>query len=282
MPDITLPAGTIHYQDSGPSDGPVIVFVHGLLVDGSLWRSVVAALSDEFRCVVPTLPMGAHITPMRERSAATPLGVADVLAGFLDALDVHDVTLVANDTGGAITQLLLTRRPDRVGRVVLTNCDSHDNWLPPDFTNLQRLAKIGLLGPLLAMGYRVPAIRDSQLGFGLLHKRPIPTDILEAWTRPVLASRGVRRDVSDFTRHIDNQLTLDAAARLSEFTGPALIAWAPGDRVFPMRYAERLRDAFTKATLVTVADSGSFVPLDQPDELAHRIREFIRSSASHP
>jgi pimeloyl-ACP methyl ester carboxylesterase len=278
MPDITLPAGTIHYQDSGPSDGPIIVFVHGLLVDSSIWRSVVAGLSDEFRCVAPTLPMGAHPTPMRERSATTPLGVADVLAGFLDALDLHDVTLVANDTGGAITQLLLTRRPERVGRVVLTNCDSHDNWLPPDFANLQRLAKIRLLGPVLAMTYRIPAIRDSRLGFGLLHKRPIPTDILQAWTRPVLASRGVRRDVTAFTRHIDNRLTQQAATRLSEFTGPALIAWAPGDRVFPMRYAERLRDAFTNATLVTVADSGSFIPLDQPNELAHLVGEFIRSS----
>ena len=278
MPEVALPAGTIHYQDSGPSDGRVIVFVHGLLVDSSIWRSVVAGLSGGFRCVAPTLPMGAHLTPMRERSAATPLGVADVLAGFLDALDLHDVTLVANDTGGAITQLLLTRRPERIGRVVLTNCDSHDNWLPPDFANLQRLAKIRLLGPVLAMTYRIPAIRDSRLGFGLLHKRPIPTDILQAWTRPVLASRGVRRDVTAFTRHIDNRLTQQAATRLSEFTGPALIAWAPGDRVFPMRYAERLRDAFTNATLVTVADSGSFIPLDQPNELAHLVGEFIRSS----
>jgi pimeloyl-ACP methyl ester carboxylesterase len=279
MPDINLPACTIHYQESGPSDGPAIVFVHGLLVDGSIWRSVVAGLSDELRCVVPTLPMGSHITPMRERSAATPLGVAEVLADFLDALDLHDVTLVANDMGGAITQLLLTRRPERVGRVVLTNCDSHDNWLPPDFKHLQRMAKIGLLGPVLAMTYRMPAIRDSRIGFGLLHKRPIPADILDAWTRPVLASRGVRRDVNDFTRHIDNRLTLDAATRLSEFTGPALIAWAPGDRVFPMRYAERLRDAFTKATLITVADSGSFIPLDQPGELARLVRDFIGSAA---
>ena len=163
--------------------------------------------------------------------------------------------------------------------MVLTNCDSHDNWLPPDFRNLQRVAKIGLLGPVLAMTYRIPAIRDSRLGFGLLHKRPIPTDILQAWTRPALASRGVRRDVSDFTRHIDNRLTLDAATRLAEFTGPALIAWAPGDRVFPMRYAERLRDAFTKATLVTVPDSGSFIPLDQPGELARLVRNFIGSAA---
>jgi len=279
MAIIDLPVGTIHYEDSGPPEGPVIVFVHGLLVDGSIWRSVVQQLSGQFRCVVPTLPMGAHITPMRERSAAAPVGVADVLADVLDRLDLHDVTLVANDTGGAITQLLLTRRPERVGRVVLTNCDSHDNWLPPDFKNLQLTAKAGLLGPVLAMTYRVPAIRDSKLGFGLLHKRPIPADILDAWTRPVLTTRGVRRDVNDFTRHIDNRLTLDAATRLSEFPGPALIAWAPGDRVFPMRYAERLRDAFTKATLVTVADSGSFIPLDQPDELARLIGEFIGSSA---
>jgi len=274
MPTIELPVGTIHYQDSGPTDGPVIVFVHGLLVDGSIWRSVAAGLSDGFRCVVPTLPMGAHITPMRDRAAATPLGIADLLADFLENLELDDVTLVANDTGGAITQLLLTRRPQRVGRVVLTNCDSHDNWLPPDFKNLQRVAKVGLLGPVLALTYRIPAIRDSRAGFGLLHKRPIPADILESWTRPVLTTRGVRRDVTEFTRNIDSRLTLDAATRLSTFSGPALLAWAPGDRVFPMRYAERLRDDFADATLVTVPDSGSFIPLDQPGELARLVREF--------
>jgi pimeloyl-ACP methyl ester carboxylesterase len=274
MPTIELPVGTIHYQDSGPTDGPVIVFVHGLLVDGSIWRSVAAGLSDGFRCVVPTLPMGAHITPMRDRAAATPLGIADLLADFLENLELDDVTLVANDTGGAITQLLLTRRPQRVGRVVLTNCDSHDNWLPPDFKNLQRVAKVGLLGPVLALTYRIPAIRDSRAGFGLLHKRPIPADILESWTRPVLTTRGVRRDVTEFTRNIDSRLTLDAATRLSTFSGPALIAWAPGDRVFPMRYAERLRDDFADATLVTVPDSGSFIPLDQPGELARLVRDF--------
>ncbi|HME49295.1 alpha/beta hydrolase [Mycobacterium sp.] len=279
MATIDLPVGTIYYEDSGPPDGPVIVFVHGLLVDGSIWRSVVTQLSGQFRCVVPTLPMGAHITPMRDRAAATPLGVADVLADVLDRLDLHDVTLVANDTGGAISQLLLTRRPQRVGRIVLTNCDSHDNWLPPDFKNLQRAARARLLGPVLALTYRVPAIRDSRLGFGLLHKRPIPAELISGWTRPVLTSRGVRRDVTDFTRHIDNRLTLDAATRLSGFGGPALIAWAPGDRVFPMRYAERLRDAFTKATLVTVQDSGSFIPLDQPGELARLVRDFIGSSS---
>jgi len=274
MPTIELPVGTIHYQDSGPTDGPVIVFVHGLLVDGSIWRSVAAGLSDGFRCVVPTLPMGAHITPMRDRAAATPLGIADLLADFLENLELDDVTLVANDTGGAITQLLLTRRPQRVGRVVLTNCDSHDNWLPPDFKNLQRVAKVGLLGPVLALTYRIPAIRDSRAGFGLLHKRPIPADILESWTRPVLTTRGVRRDVTEFTRNIDSRLTLDAATRLSTFSGPALLAWAPGDRVFPMRYAERLRDDFADATLVTVPDSGSFIPLDQPGELARLVRDF--------
>jgi pimeloyl-ACP methyl ester carboxylesterase len=274
MPTIELPVGTIHYQDSGPTDGPVIVFVHGLLVDGSIWRSVAAGLSDGFRCVVPTLPMGAHITPMRDRAAATPLGIADLLADFLENLELDDVTLVANDTGGAITQLLLTRRPQRVGRVVLTNCDSHDNWLPPDFKNLQRVAKVGLLGPVLALTYRIPAIRDSRAGFGLLHKRPIPADILESWTRPVLTTRGVRRDVTEFTRNIDSRLTLDAATRLSLFSGPAMIAWAPGDRVFPMRYAERLRDDFADATLVTVPDSGSFIPLDQPGELARLVRDF--------
>ena len=158
-----LTAGTIEYEDAG--SGPVIVFVHGLLVDGSLWRKVVPRL-DGFRCVVPTLPLGSHREPMRDRGALTPIGIADLLAEFLERLELTDVTIVANDTGGAITQLLLTRRPERIARVVLTPCDAFENFLPPAFRPLQWLAKARLLGPVL-LGARIRAIRPSPLAYGL-------------------------------------------------------------------------------------------------------------------
>src|SRR3954447_3844368 len=162
---LDLTAATIDYDDTG-GNGPVVLFVHGLLVDGSLWRKVVAPL-EGFRCIVPTLPLGSHRVPARDRSALTPIGVADMLAELMERLELTDVTIVANDTGGAITQLLLTRRPERVARVVLTPCDAFENFLPPAFKPLQWLAKARLLSPFL-QGARIRALRSSPLAYGLL------------------------------------------------------------------------------------------------------------------
>src|SRR5437764_6301531 len=197
---LDLTAATIDYEDTG-GPGPVVLFVHGLLVDGTLWRKVVERL-DGSRCIVPTLPLGSHRTPVRDRSALTPIGVADMLAELMERLELTDVTIVANDTGGAITQLLLTRRPERVGRVVFTPCDAFEDFPPRAFRPLTWLAKAHLLGPFL-QGARIPAMRRSPLAYGVLTKRPVPADVLEGWVRPALSSRGVRADVTHFTAAID-------------------------------------------------------------------------------
>ena len=271
---LDLTAGKIEYDDTG-GEGPVVVFVHGLLVDGTLWRKVVARL-DGFRCIVPTLPLGSHRIPVRDRAALTPLGVADLLAEFLDRLELEDVTIVANDTGGAITQLLLTHRPERVGRVVLTPCDAFENFLPPAFRPLQWAAKARLLAPsLLAM--RIRALRSTPLAYGLLSKRPIPADVLAGWVAPALADRRVRGDAQHFTRQIDKRLTLDAAARLGAFDRPVLLAWAAEDRFFKIAFAERLAAVFPDARVEPVADSWTFVSEDQPEVLAELIAGFAGS-----
>jgi pimeloyl-ACP methyl ester carboxylesterase len=271
---LDLTAATIDYDDTG-GDGPVVLFVHGLLVDGSLWRKVVARL-DGFRCIVPTLPLGSHRVPARDRSALTPIGVADMLAELMERLELTDVTIVANDTGGAITQLLLTRRPERVARVVLTPCDAFENFLPPAFKPLQWLAKARLLGPAL-LPMRIRAIRPTPLAYGMLTKRRVPDEVLERWVRPALSSRGVRGDVQYFTRHIDKRLTLDAAAKLGAFDRPVLLAWSAEDRFFKIAFAKRLAAVFPNARLEPVADAYTFLSEDQPEVLAGLISEFAGS-----
>jgi pimeloyl-ACP methyl ester carboxylesterase len=275
---LDLTAGTIEYEDTGGS-GPVLVFVHGLLVDGSLWRKVVSRL-DGHRCVVPTLPLGSHREPMRDRSALTPNGVADLIAEFMERLELTDVTIVANDTGGAITQLLLTRRPERVARVVLTPCDAFENFLPPAFKPLQWMAKARLLGASL-QAMRIKPLRGTPLAYGLLTKRPIPAEVLEGWVRPALNSRGVRGDVTYFTRHIDKNLTLDAAAKLGSFDRPVLLAWAAEDRFFKIAFAERLAAVFPDARVEPIADAYTFVSEDQPEVLAKLIGEFVGASGDN-
>jgi pimeloyl-ACP methyl ester carboxylesterase len=275
---LDLNAATIDHEDTG-GDGPVLLFVHGLLVDGTLWRKVVTRL-DGFRCVVPTLPLGSHRTPVHDRSALTPVGVADLLGEFMERLELTDVTVIANDTGGAITQLLLTRRPERVARVVLTPCDAFENFLPPAFRPLQWLAKARLLAPFL-LGAHVKALRPSPLAYGLLTKRPVPAEVLEGWVRPALSSRGVRGDVQYFTRHIDKRLTLDAAAKLGDFDRPVLLAWSAEDRFFKQSFAERLAAVFPDARLESIPDAFTFLPEDQPDVLARLIAEFAGGSGDN-
>jgi pimeloyl-ACP methyl ester carboxylesterase len=273
---LDLTAGTIDYEDTGGA-GPTVLFVHGLLVDGTLWRKVVTRL-DGLRCVVPTLPLGSHRVPARDRSALTPIGVADLIAEFMERLELTDVTIVANDTGGAITQLLLTRRPERIARVVLTPCDAFENFLPPAFRPLQWLAKVRLLGSAL-LPLHIRALRPTPLAYGLLTKRPVPAEILEGWVRPALSDRRIRGDVQHFTRHIDKRLTLDAAAKLGDFDRPVLLAWSAEDRFFKIAFAERLAAVFPDARVEPVADAYTFLPEDQPDVLAGLIAEFARSDA---
>jgi pimeloyl-ACP methyl ester carboxylesterase len=275
---VELNAATLDVQDTG-GDGPTILFVHGLLVDGTLWRKVVAGL-DGFRCVVPTLPLGSHRTPVRDRSALTPIGVADLIAELMDRMELTDVTIVANDTGGALTQLLLTRRPERVARVVLTPCDAFENFLPPAFRPLQWLAKARLLGPML-LGAHIRALRPTPLAYGLLTKRPVPAEVLEGWVRPALSDRGVRGDVQYFTRHIDKRLTLDAAPKLASFDKPVLLAWAAEDRFFKLAFAERLAAVFPDARLEPIADAFTFVSEDQPEVLAELIAGFVGPSGDN-
>jgi len=273
---IELPQGTIRYRDSG--SGSPIVFVHGLLVDGLLWRKVTPLLEGEFRCIVPDWPLGSHRIPLAPSADCSPRGMAHLIADFLESQGLEEVTLVANDTGGAIAQLLVTERPERIGRLVLTPCDTYENFLPPMFKPLQWLARVPSALRLAAQPMRSAMVRRSPLGFGLLVKRPIPDEITWGWIEPSLIDRDVRRDVIGLLRGIDSRDTLAAAEKLRDFHRPTLLAWAREDIVFKLRFAERLAGDIPNARLELIEDSRSFVPEDQPERLAELIGAFVREA----
>jgi pimeloyl-ACP methyl ester carboxylesterase len=204
--------------------------------------------------------------------------MAHLIADFLEAMELEEVTLIANDTGGAIAQLLVTERPDRVGRLVLTPCDCYENFLPPDFRPLQWAARVPGALTAFAQPMRLAAVRRSRLGFGLLTKRPIPDEITWGWLEPSLGDPAIRRDVIGLLRGIDKRDTLAAAEKLRGFDRPTLLAWAREDVVFKLRFAERLAGEFPHARLELIGDSRSFVPEDQPERLAELIGEFVRES----
>ena len=279
--EIALRGGAIRYHDVG--SGPVVVFVHGALVDATLWSRVVPLLvAAGLRCVTPTWPLGSHRVPVPEMDLSPP-GMASVIDEFLAALDLHDVTLVGNDTGGGLVQILLARQPERVGRVVLTPSDSFEAFFPPRFAFLPVLARIpGALAAFAGPAARFPAVNRLPIGFSALAKHPLDDALLRRWMRPAATDRRVRADAARFLRGVDRRHTLAAAQRFGEVEQPVLLAWSVEDRVFPIALAHRLEAAFANARLAPVEDSFCFVPQDRPDRLAELIREFLRDERDAP
>jgi pimeloyl-ACP methyl ester carboxylesterase len=269
---VALDQGTIHYREQGQGDP--LVFVHGLLVDGRLWREVSTRLAPTHRCIVPDWPLGSHRTALAPGADRSPRGIAHLIADFLDALELGDVTIVANDTGGAISQILASERPERLRGLVLTNCDCLENFLPPMLRPLQWLAHVPGAWALIARQLRLAAIRRSRLGFGMLSHRPLPDDLTAAWVAP-LRDPGVRADLVATLKAIDKRDTLAAAERLHERPLPTLLAWAPDDLMFPLRYATRLAAMIPGSRLEQIPDSRAFVPHDQPERLAELIAAFV-------
>jgi pimeloyl-ACP methyl ester carboxylesterase len=265
----------IPFRDTG-GDGPPVLFLHGLLVDGSLWDAVVDRL-PEHRCLVPELPLGSHTAPFPDRSRLTPAGVVELIVGLLDELGLGEVTLVGSDTGGALAQLLVARHPERVSRLILTPCDAFETFPPPLFKLLFVLGRsaaglnFGIQPLRLRFGRRLP------IAYGKLTKRGTDAQ-MKRWIAPALRSRGIRRDTAHFIRHSGPSVTLEAALKLPSFEKPVTILWPPGDPAFPFSLAQRLAQVFPRAELVEVADSLAFVAIDRPDELVKAIQSPQASS----
>jgi pimeloyl-ACP methyl ester carboxylesterase len=272
---IELSAGTIEYEDTGGA-GPAIVLLAGLMMDASLWEDVIAGLSPDHRCIAPTLPMGAHRHAMHADADLSPRGLARLVSELLDRLDLHDVTLVGNDTGGALVQLLACDGATRVSRIVLVSCDAFDNF-PPGLTG-RTLVLTGRLSPtlfgLFMQQMRLRPLRRLPLAFGWLTMRG---DAATArWIKPVLEQREIRRDTVRVLRAIAAQrdLLLETAQRLPSFERPALVVWASQDRVMPPEHGRRLAQLLPQGRLVEIPDSYTLIPLDQPARLAEAIQQF--------
>ena len=273
MPVIELPSGPIAYEDTG-GDGPVLVFGHGLLMDGRQWRKVIPLLPG-YRCITPTLPMGAHTAPMRPDADLTEQGVAGILADFLDALDLKDVTLVLNDWGGG--QFLITDGRDaRIGRLVLASCTAFDNYPPAPARPAAALCRLPGGGRLLTKMFGTRFFRHSRLAYGALSKAGLPDGLFDEWFRPAVENAAVRRDLVKFaTGAPPRRRLLELSERLRTFTRPVLVLWAREDRMMPLDHADRLAALFPDATKMIVDDSWTLIPEDQPEVMAGALREFV-------
>lgn len=268
--EIDLPAGRIRYREAG--EGKPIVFVHGYLVDGRLWDGVVDRLSDRFRCIAPDWPIGSQRIAMKPDADLSPSGMATIIDSFLAEKGLEDVTIVGNDSGGAMSQVLVTTHPERVGRLVLTNCDTHENFPPGIFRTLVRIARLPGAMAVINAPFRVGAV--ARAAFRPFAKTRVPDELIASWMEPGQHDPDVKRDLKKVTIGMDNRYTLAAAEKLRGSDLPILLTWAPDDRFFPLRYAQRLAAEAGNARIVEIPDSKTFVSIDQPQRLAEEIAAF--------
>jgi pimeloyl-ACP methyl ester carboxylesterase len=269
--EIQLSAGKIRYREAG--EGKPIVFVHGFLVDGRLWDGVVDRLSDRCRCLAPDWPLGAQQVPMNPDADLSPPGIARLIAEFIERLELDDVTIVGNDSGGAMSQVLVTSHPERISRLALTNCDTHENFPPGIFKAMPPLAKLPGGMVLLSAPFRIGAV--ARQAFAPFARTKIPPDLIASWMHPATADRGVMHDAKKVTAGMNKRHTLAAAEKLRGSQLPIRLLWAPGDKFFPIRYAERLASEAGNAEIVEIPGAKTFVPLDQPQRVADEIASFV-------
>lgn len=270
---VSLGAGDIRYGVAG--EGPPVVFLHPLLASALHWRKVVPPVAAAgLRCYTPTLPLGAHDIPMRPEADLSPLAMAELAAEFIQAMHVGPVTLVGNDSGGALTQIIAARHPELIERAVLTSCDAFEDFFPPTFRYLSWGVRVPGFAVAVGQSLRVRALRHTPLTFGWLAKHKIDHAVIDAYARPFLADAAIRRDVVKFIRGVDRRITCDAAEQLRTFDKPVLLAWAREDKVFSPSLARRLAALLPDARIAWIDDSYAFTPEDQPEVLARLIVDF--------
>lgn len=275
--EVSLPQGRLRYFCRG--EGPPLVFAHGWLANANLWRKVVELLVDRFKCIVLDLPFGAHRVAMDPQADLSPAGCGDLISCALTALELSEVTLIGNDSGGAYSQIAVASNPGRIARLVLNSCETPYSEFPPaPFDGLPAMAKDpNALGQLFE-ALRDRAIRATPPAFGLLVKHFLDGIVSDSYALPSIEDHTILLDTAKVMSSASTEVVQTAGRRLiAEFERPVLLAWSPEDRVFAPADAQRYSEALIDARIVLIEDAYSFTPEDQPGRLAEEIVRFARA-----
>ena len=272
--------GPLAWQSSGT--GPVLVFYAGALANHDLWRDVITPLKDHYRCVAVDLPLGAHPWPLHQGADRSAASLAGLIPDSLELLDVRDATVVVNDTAGGLVLLsLASGHPalGRIGRLVLTNCESYDQF-PPD--SLKKASSMSRVFPRLireAIRLQIRLQRRSRAArrrsLGSVAATGVDRERIESFSGPGIRDRRVVGDLVAAMAGFRPQLLVDAAAEIPRFDRPVLLIWGEECGFFPMPYARRLASDFPSATLVPVPGAKTWVPVDNPAAVAEAIAQFV-------
>ena len=262
--EVVLPQGRIRYREAGA--GEPILFLHGFMTNGNLWRKVVPGLAGEFRCITPDWPLGSHTPPMTADADLSPHGLVKLVVDFLDETGIDTATVVGIDVGGTLCQMVTAEHPDRVSRMVLLPSGA---FSPLVFHYLRPAPD----------GTAMRSERTLPAAFGWAAKRPIDVVAADTYVYPFMAIEGVRRDAMKVVAGLSG---IDAAAltdRARSYRRPVLIAWPEEDRLYPFQRAVELSTAFPDAKLEPVDDSYTYIPEDQytyiPEDQPERLISLI-------
>ena len=273
MPSTEVSAGTIGYQETG--EGAPLVMVGGLAMNGRLWDGVAAELAPTHRCLMPTMPFGAHVEPMRPDADLSLRGMARIVAEFIESLGLEGVTLCFNDWSGAQV-MVADGLLDRVSALVLASCETEGNY-PPGLAGRAAALSAKLPGGLSLMRQTllVSWLRRLPLVYGQMSKRGVPDELMREWLEP-LRRPEIRRDVRKYIGDVgQGKRDMKAAtAALGGFDRPVLVVWDSEGAMMPNDEGRKLAADFADARFVEIADSYTLIPIDQPQELAAAIRDF--------
>lgn len=273
---VTLSQGVIAYRERG--HGIPVLFVHGGLANADLWRGVVPVLADRggYRLIAPDWPLGSHRRPLSPGADVTPPGIVRIIAEFLDALGLDRVVLVANDAGGAISEMFAAAHPERIDRLVLTSCDQYLQFPPRYLKPVRWLSFVPGLADPIARSFRHRAVHGPF--FRSIARTPLPPEIQGSYLEPMLTDRRVRYELVRFFRGTRPRHTLHAARALRGFKPPTLVLWGGSDLWFSRRGGRRLARTVADGRFDLIPRARTFVPEDAPGELAERIDAFLQAT----
>jgi pimeloyl-ACP methyl ester carboxylesterase len=271
--EVRTGSGPVSYVDTGGPGRPVL-FVHGVGTSSYLWRNVIGQLDGERRCVAFDLPLHGYTPAAADQDFTLP-GLARFVADCCDALELTDFDMVANDTGGAITQVFAAGHPERLHTLTLTNCEAHDNVPPKALLPAVLLARMGLLARLAPrlMPHDNPRTAKRMYGRTYQDITKLPEDIARVWLEAQTGTAEAARQSQRLLTSLHARDLLAAEPALRRLQVPTLIVWGTGDIFFRPKWAYWLRDTIPGATEVVEIDKGR---LFFPDERAAELTVALR------
>ncbi|GKU80099.1 alpha/beta fold hydrolase [Paenibacillus sp. L3-i20] len=278
MKEAQIEGGRIKYHDYG--SGQAIVFLHGALSNGNTWRKVLPLLAHQFRCIAPDLPFGGHSVPLNADTNLNPTGISTLLKQFIDTLELDNIILVGNDTGGAYAQIFATTYPDTISQLILCNTDAFEVFPPKTFSLLKQGVKIPGFTWLMAQAFRFKPLLKTSLVLGLLSHTLSKKELSELYVHHFIHQKGVREDFIKVVNGWSTDYTLLAAEKLVNFQKPVLVIWGADDtKLFPLELGQRVYCIFPKAHFKVINHSLTYVQEDQPEAFVNGLLDFLHPQA---